>query len=331
MEQTKAYAEQITEYTEDDARAALPTLAADANKYTRGMCELVVGSSEFPGAAVLSTLAANKLTAGYVTAYTCKAAARAIRSLQPSVVVRSPKEFAGRAHDPKPGKPGAVVAGCGMANGVDERELLAQVLDVAAPVLLDGGALSMLGEPRFSTQLRERRQRGLVTVLTPHAGEAARLLEAEAKRCLVLEDSLDETNSTWIWAHGRCDLFADADPKARPAEAAWLIALAYRAICVLKGPDTYIAAPYLDLSEGDPLQALVIREGGPALAKAGTGDVLAGTIGSLLAYGMKPEDACALGVFLHARAGRIAASDLGELCVTAEDVLERIPAAVKSL
>ena len=76
---------------------------------------------------------------------------------------------------------------------------------------------------------------------------------------------------------------------------------------------------------------LVLTCGTPALAKAGTGDVLAGSIGSLLARGMEPKDACALGAFVHARAGVLAAADSAELCVTTEDVLVHLPHAIRAL
>ena len=71
--------------------------------------------------------------------------------------------------------------------------------------------------------------------------------------------------------------------------------------------------------------------GTAALAKAGTGDVLAGIIGALLAQGLSPVDAAALGCALHAEAGRAAAQELTEICVSAEDVIASLPQAVRAI
>ena len=80
---------------------------------------------------------------------------------------------------------------------------------------------------------------------------------------------------------------------------------------LVKGPKSFI-------SDGEIVA--VMGEGTPALAKAGTGDVLAGMLGALLAQGLASFDACVLAATLHARAGRLAASELTERCVVAEDL-----------
>ena len=78
----------------------------------------------------------------------------------------------------------------------------------------------------------------------------------------------------------------------------------------LKGPVTFIASPDGTVE--------VMDRGTSALAKAGTGDVLAGIVGALLAQGLSPRDAAALGCALHAEAGRAAAAALTDICVAAE-------------
>ena len=75
----------------------------------------------------------------------------------------------------------------------------------------------------------------------------------------------------------------------------------------------------------------VMKDGTPALAKAGTGDVLAGMIGGLLAQGMSPADAAILGTTLHACAGACAERDLTSICVAPEDVISHIPYAIKEI
>ena len=91
----------------------------------------------------------------------------------------------------------------------------------------------------------------------------------------------------------------------------------------LKGPVTFIACP-----DGT---AEVMDRGTSALAKAGTGDVLAGMIGALLAQGLDPRDAAALGCALHAEAGRTAAAALTDICVAAEDLITYLPDAIRAI
>ena len=90
----------------------------------------------------------------------------------------------------------------------------------------------------------------------------------------------------------------------------------------MKGPVTYA-------SDGDEIVRMA--HGTPALAKAGTGDVLAGLVGALLAQGANALDAAVLGAELHARAGRVAAARLTDVAVIAEDVLEAVPRAIAEL
>lgn len=93
-------------------------------------------------------------------------------------------------------------------------------------------------------------------------------------------------------------------------------------VVVLKGASTVVAAP-------DGRQAIV-PVGGPALAVAGTGDVLSGIVGAMLARGLDPFEAACAGAFIHGRAGDLAATDLTEWGVLASDVVDRIPAAIAS-
>jgi NAD(P)H-hydrate epimerase len=130
------------------------------------------------------------------------------------------------------------------------------------------------------------------TVLTPHSAEAARLL-------------------------GTTPELVDADRVA----AARALAVG-TATAVLKGPATLVA-------EGG--RVVVNPTGGPGLATLGTGDVLSGVVGALLARGMLSIDAAALGTFLHGASGDAATVDLTAVCCTAEDVVEYLPAAVRPL
>ena len=129
------------------------------------------------------------------------------------------------------------------------------------------------------------------TVLTPHAGELGRLLERDS----------DEVAAHRLAA-------------VREAAAA------SAAIVVLKGDDTLVA-------EGERVAVNPLSS--PALATAGTGDVLSGTVGALLARGMDPFAATCAGVLAHARAGQLAAADRGAESVIATDVIEALPSGLK--
>jgi len=129
------------------------------------------------------------------------------------------------------------------------------------------------------------------TVLTPHAGELARLLDTES-----------------------------AAIGARRLESARRAAAQAGAIVVLKGDDTVVAAP-----DG---RAAVNRGGAPALATAGTGDVLSGVVGAFLAKRMDPFHAACAAVLVHARAGVLAAREIGPEGVIASDVIAMLPRAL---
>lgn len=297
----------------------VPQLAADANKYTRGMCELVVGQEAYAGAAVLAVRAASCMGAGYVRAYTCPQAAAALRVVQPSAVAQDFPEFAKRRHEASAEKPAAVVVGCGFDGGNQAAKLVFDVLSRSkAPVLVDGGGLAVLASDEGRAMLCERADQGYVTVVTPHAGEAAKLIDS-----LLMDDG----SRTAMSALTVITSAANTETDFQQAANAWFIAHAFKVTCVLKGPRTYIA----DTQTPDMKGVLELSCGTPALAKAGTGDVLAGAIGSLLATGMPATQACALGTYIHAQAGVLAAQQTCALCVTTEDVLESLPQAMVKL
>lgn len=286
---------EMSEYTADELMAILPLPAQDANKYSRGKLVALVGSVRYPGAACLVALASQRMGAGYTEVVTAPQAIDQVRSTSPSLVVRSWKGLQ-PADFPatRSGRPCACAVGSGFDAGEPQSARLVQVVlkQTHAPVLVDGGALDVLATKEGRRLLRRRFIRGLPTVVTPHLGEAARLAAPFNM------------------------------PVDNAAELACNLAGAYGVITLLKGPETFI-------SDGERIVRMA--DGSPALAKAGTGDVLAGMAGALLAQGMDALDACVLAATLHARAGCLASDDLTSICVTAEDVIDRIPAAIKSL
>lgn len=273
----------------------LPFPAPDANKYTRGHLYLVAGSAAYPGAACLAAGAAERAGAGYTEVFCAGKSLLTVRASHPSLVVSDWRGWhPAQQPAPKPGHPTACVIGCGFdpADTALEPLLMETLRAFAAPVLVDGGALALLASPTGLRLAAERARAGHPLVLTPHGGEAARLARA-----------------------------ADLDPSLTAPAQAIALAKVYQAVVALKGPVTYVAAPDGAVETMD--------RGTAALAKAGTGDVLAGIIGALLAQGLAPLDAAALGCALHAEAGRAAAAQLTAISVAAEDVSAHLPAAIK--
>ncbi len=281
--------------------AALAALAPwpdpQANKYTRGKLSLVAGAAAYPGAACLAGAAAERAGAGYTEVFCAGESLLAVRSFRPSLVARDWREWhPARQEARRSDRTGACVIGCGFDGDARQRELVAETVRAATgPVLIDGGAIGLMADKAGQRLARERAERGVgPLVLTPHGGEAARLA-----RGAKLEGALGGP------------------------ELAVGLARAYRALVVLKGPITFIA-------DAEGIVETMDR-GTAALAKAGTGDVPAGIIGALLAQGLAPRDAAALGCARHAEAGRAAAQELTEICVSAEDVIAALPQAVRAI
>ncbi len=285
--------------------AAFPQLSPQANKYTRGKLTIIGGNREYPGAACLSSLAAYRIGAGYVQVFCDEHTTGIVQVRTPSVVARDWSSLASQdmavlassLHAPQ-----AVVIGSGM-NGADafERDLVCAVVRRAdCPVVADGGALGVLGSSEGMAACKERAGQASPLVLTPHFGEAKRLGEN-------IELSAPQEN----------------DPDALACYAAKL-AQAYEACVVLKGPQTYVA-----LADSETVFAMT--HGCAALAKAGTGDVLAGMIGALLCQGVEVLDAACIATSLHAEAARLSAEALCATSVMAEDVIDHLPFAIKQL
>jgi len=271
----------VTAPQADDIAALLPRPTPESDKYRRGVLGLLTGSDRYTGAAVLATGGAVRGGAGMVRLVTFPGAAAAVRQLHPEVVIT---ELAGEtgnrsgsaASEPSGSGPGfpedvgrvqAWAVGSGMGTDETAARRLAAVLATPLPVLIDADGLTLLARHR------ELLPRPAPTLLTPHAGELGRLLDADP-----------------------------ADIEARRLEYARHAAAVLGACVLLKGSTTVIAPP-----DGlDPV--LVNTTGTPWLATAGTGDVLAGLAGSLLAQGLLPPQAAICAAYLHGLAARFAAS-----------------------
>lgn len=285
----------------------LPHPAPEANKYTRGTLAFIGGSAAYPGAALLACAAAQRIGAGYVLAHCAPETVPLLRAQRPSLVVRSWDEIEPSAVRSHEGHPAACLIGCGMDGADDaQRGIVLDALSACElPCVLDGGALAAVASDAGQRLCIEHARAGSSIILTPHGGEAAVLA-----------------------AHAGIAPVPAGAPIAQQAAFACALSEAYAATVLLKGPASIISNAS-DASRPDV--PYLMDEGTPALAKAGTGDVLAGMVGALLAQGLDASDAAVLAATLHARAGRAAAARLGDISVCAEDVLEAIPRAIRFL
>jgi NAD(P)H-hydrate epimerase len=288
----------------------LPERPVRGHKGRFGRLLVIAGSLDYAGAALLVCRAAGRAGAGLVTLAVPESlqplfAAKVVEATtmplpEDDVEEVEPEAALARildhSHD-------AIVLGPGLRPGLATTDLVRELLVVGGdqqppPIVLDAEALrsmATLGD-WWSGMAR-------AAVLTPHAGEFAQLRAGSGG-----EPGVDG------------DLLDDDEARARAAAAA---AAAWRQVVVLKGARTVIAAP-------DGRLAVAPFEN-PALASGGTGDVLAGVIGALLAQGLVPFDAARVGVYLHGLAGDAVRERLGDAGLLASDLPEQVAVARKRL
>jgi hydroxyethylthiazole kinase-like uncharacterized protein yjeF len=270
-------------------RSAFPVPRADGHKYGRGHAVIVSGGLSYTGAARLAARGALRAGAGLVTIASPREALAVNAAANLAIMVRpvdGPAELDTFLADRRLN---AVVLGPGGGVGEGLRALAQAALAGERAVVLDADALtSFADDPAPLVQAIAARQQA--TILTPHEGEFARLF----KTVPAVAESV-------------CKL-----EKARAA------ARHTRATVLLKGPDTVIAAP-----DG---RAAIAENGPPWLATAGSGDVLAGMIASLMAQNMPPFEAAAAAVWLHGEA----ANDVGPGLIS-EDLPEALPRVYRRL
>lgn len=271
---------------------ALPRRGAASTKFASGQVLVVGGSRGFSGAPSMASESAQRAGAGYVTACVPRSLEMIFEVRLLEVMTRGLPDEDG-ALSPEGAdtvielarRGGAIALGPGLGRSPGSFAL-ARDLARRAPVAL---VLDADGLNAHAGHLDVLAARSHPTVLTPHAGELARLLDT---------DSADIARNRLLHA------------RATAARA--------RAVVVLKGDDTLVVAP-----DG---RAAVSPGGSPALATAGTGDVLTGVVSALLAQGLGAFSAAASAVWLHAAAGREAARRQGSVeGVIASDVIAALP------
>lgn len=295
------------------AVAHVPRREPGAHKWSVGGVVVIAGSPPFAGAAALCCAAAGRSGAGIVSAALSRSIAAVVVGLVPEVTViilpegdsasvaaRSVSLIEERLKQSK-----SLVVGPGLGDDEATSILLGMLFgfrrlrgeigfgsagsqaesgtegaipQAGKPAVVDADALNWLaGQPEWW----ERVPAGQL-VLTPHAGEMARLTGLDVK-----------------------DIVAD------PAECARQWANTWKQTVVLKGPQTLVVAPG---------ESILAAETPTSLATAGSGDVLSGSIGAFLAQGLPPRDAAALAVFVGNRAAARVSSRLGSLGLVASDL-----------
>jgi ADP-dependent NAD(P)H-hydrate dehydratase / NAD(P)H-hydrate epimerase len=270
-----------------DVAAILPEPSEESDKYRRGVLGLLAGSEQYTGAAVLSAGGAIKAGAGMVRLVSAAPAVAAVRLRWPEVVLTTYDPGHAAEGLKTAGRVQAYTVGPGLGTDSTAHELLAHVLATDLPVLVDADGLTVLSEhldllPRHAP-----------TLITPHAGELARLLRADR-----------------------------ADIEARRLHYASAAAAQLGVTVLLKGSTTVIAPP----EAAGPV--LVNTTGSSWLATAGSGDVLTGMAGSLLAQGADTAHAAAAAAFLHGIAARLVARDAP---IGASDLFAGIPIAIRTV
>lgn len=280
----------------------LPPRPSRAHKGTFGRLLIVAGSLEYAGAALLTGLGAIRAGVGLACLATPEAVGLRLLGVVPELTAMLlPEEAPGltapagwrRLATEAPSYE-ALVIGPGLGRQpATLRRARNFIGELAHPAVVDADALIALSEvQRWWQPIRAS------VVLTPHPGEFARLVRLPAGEKL-------------------------SDDDEQRAEAAQQAAARWGQVVVLKGAHTVIASP-----DGELLRSDIAT---PALATAGSGDVLAGAIGAFLAAGLTPFDAAGCGVAVHGAAGLLAEDRIGRAGVVARDIANLLPNAIEQL
>lgn len=257
--------------------AALPRRERDAHKGKYGHVLVIGGDTGFGGAAAMAAEAALRVGAGLVGVATRPGHVSALLARRPELMVKPIDS--GQALEPLLTGPTVLVVGPGLGRSPWSEQVLQQAINANIPMVIDADALNILSDGRVGVGADSRSW-----VLTPHPGEAARLLGV----------SNDEVQR---------DRFA----------ACRAIQQRYPGTVLLKGAGTLIS------SGAGPLS--LCPYGNPGMASGGMGDVLAGIIGGLMAQGLDAQLAAQLGACLHGVAADRVAAEFGERGMMATDLL----------
>jgi len=301
--------------TEEDVHAWHPQRPSDSHKGTFGRLSVLAGSPGLAGAAILCGRAAEISGAGYVYLTVPAEIYAAVLGAAPSLLSAPLPQTNGNETalsaeqfefwQERMQGADAVLVGPGLGRNSTERpdmlSLIMAAIAQAPRLVLDADALNLLAEPAAleagRSVLRKRVEKGLEpAILTPHPGEFCRL----------------------------CPEMAEKITQDRIACAQTLAALTLSTV-VLKGSGTVIAFPPREGWQ----EVWINTSGNAGMAKAGSGDVLSGLLGSLLAQHLPLREAVCSAVYLHGLAADLQAEALTERALTPEDIITGLPLAFR--
>ncbi len=284
--------------TKDIILNLLPKRIQNSHKGSYGHILNIAGSTQYTGAAYLSSISSLKVGAGYCMLASCSDVINTVSSLTPDVTFLDlgqsqygtiPKDAfkflnAIANYD-------VISIGCGLnqIGGVSDLVIsfLKKNKNSYSPIIIDADALNAISTTKsFDFPLN--------SIITPHPMELSRLFGVEV-------EEIQKNRAKWAWEASR----------------------EFDCIVLLKGHDTVISVP-----DG---KIFINHTGNSALSKAGSGDVLTGMIAGFAAQGAKLEHAACLAVYIHGLAGEIASKSMSEYCVLASDLIKYIPLAFKAI
>lgn len=291
--------------TPEWARALLPSRPADANKGTFGRVLVFAGSADYIGAAYLACAGALRAGAGLVTLATPKSLSPLIAKMLPEATHLPLEETAhGVVHGEAAANQileaaararyDALLIGCGLGQHPQAETAIRKLL-ASLPASFRGRVVLDADALNILARMPSWPKRTpKEAILTPHPGEMSRLARLSVKEV--------QTNRFGI---------------SKKVASSW------GKVVLLKGAYSLTASP------GGAV--IVNPVANPALATAGTGDVLAGVVAALLGQGLSSEKAAALGAYLHGAAGELVRSEVGDTGAIASDLLQRLPRAIAAL
>ncbi len=279
------------EWTDNGMLAAImPERNEFGHKGDFGHLLVVAGSETMMGAAILCTAGALRSGCGLVTAHIPYCERQAMYAANPSAMT-SPDRGKCFSEIPRDmGKYSAVTAGPGLGRAPETVRALKELMSASDKMVLDADALNIISDnPDLFSLIPSG------SILTPHIGELKRLLKAFY--------GLGKEEEAW-------------KSEKDKTEKAKGLASALKSAVIVKGAHTMVCCP-----DG---RVVFNMTGNPGMAKGGSGDILSGLAGGLLARGIGTADAAILGVWLHGRAGDKAAAKFGYEAMNSSDILPEI-------
>ena len=276
----------------------LPKRVQNSHKGTYGHVLNIAGSSQYQGAAFLSSLSSLRVGAGYCMLASCSDVINTVASNTPDITFLDLGQ-SGYGTIPKDSikfisaiaNYDVVSIGCGLnqVGGVDDFTInfLKKNKSSYTPIIIDADGINIMAKEKMYSM-------PLNSIITPHPMELSRLMGVDISE-------IQQNRAKWAWEASK----------------------EYDCIVLLKGHETVIAVPSGKI--------FINHTGNSALSKAGSGDVLTGMIAGFCAQGISLDDAACCAVYTHGITSEIASKSMTEYCVLASDLIKYIPLAMKAI